>query len=181
MTKRLLYGKRGSDYGLWVSKSGADVTASGTGTEDMLFDSTAAETGGMILKTGSLTLAFSSGQPNATSSYVYYNLDGSNGALEFIPMILFSRVDGNKVYPFNTQHQWNNETPHPSNPASDPGTSQGVMWDSYADIYNDKFRVHASRWMQSGNYSAIQPSYFDTANNITFQYAVLAIGGATAE
>ena len=37
MVDRVLLGKRGSDYGLWVSKAGTDVTS--TGLENMLFSS----------------------------------------------------------------------------------------------------------------------------------------------
>jgi hypothetical protein len=179
--ERVILGKKGSDYGLWVTKTGVSFTDNPT-TKDLLFDSNVAETGGLVLKTGTTTFAFSGNQPNTSSSFVYYNLDGSNGSLGYIPMILFARVDGNNVYPFNTQHQWNMEIPHPSNPAADPGTSNGVMWDNYAQIYDDKFKIFATRWMQAGMSSpTVQPSYFNTTDAITIQYAVLAIGGATAE
>ena len=125
MGNRVILGNKGSDYGLWVSKTGENVAT--TAKQNMLFDSTVAETGGMVLKTGSTSVTFASGNPNTSSGYVFYNLDGSNGALNYIPMILFNRVDGNNVYPFNTSHAWNQSKDHPTNPAADPGTSQGIQ------------------------------------------------------
>lgn len=175
MANRVVFGNKGSDYGLWVSKSGENVLT--TAKQNMLFDSTVAETGGLVLKTGTTTVTFPTNNPNASSSFVYYNLDGSNGSLGYIPMIMFARVDGNKVYPFNTSHAWSNTVMYGFNVA----TSMGTMWDAQAQIYADKFKIFCTRWIQTGAGSSIQPSYFDTSNAITFQYAVLAIGGATAE
>jgi hypothetical protein len=76
MADRVLLGKRGSDYGLWVSKDGTDVTS--TGLENMLFASNVLESGGTVLKLGSTTVVFSGTNATASSSDVYYNLDGSN-------------------------------------------------------------------------------------------------------
>lgn len=178
MANRVVFGNKGSDYGLWVSKSGENVLT--TAKQNMLFDSTVAETGGLVLKTGTTTVTFPTNNPNASSSFVYYNLDGSNGSLGYIPMIMFARVDGDKVYPFNTSHSWNQQVNNP-NPVGDPATSSGTQWDAISHIYADKFKIFCTRWIQSGAFSSIQPSYFDTSSAITFQYAVLAIGGATVE
>jgi hypothetical protein len=180
MANRVILGNKGSDYGLWVSKSGENVAT--TAKQNMLFDSTVAETGGLVLKTGTVSFTFGTNQPNASSSDVYYNLDGSNGSLGYIPMIMFARVDGNKVYPFNTSHAYTQTITASPNPSADPYISTGTQWDVIAQINDDKFKLFATRWMQAGMSSpTVQPSYFDTSSAITYQYAVLAIGGATAE
>ena len=41
MANRVLLGKKGSEYGLWVSKVGQDVTT--VGSNNLLFDSSRAE------------------------------------------------------------------------------------------------------------------------------------------
>ena len=51
MANRVLLGKRGSDYGLWVSKPGADVTT--CDKEDMIFDTDLDY--GQIIAKGSLS------------------------------------------------------------------------------------------------------------------------------
>ena len=42
--ERVILGKKGSDYGLWVTKTGVSFTDNPT-TKDLLFDSNVAETG----------------------------------------------------------------------------------------------------------------------------------------
>ena len=49
MTRRIILGRRGSTYGLWVSKPGVDVETAGAA--DLLFDMT--QRHGMILEEGS--------------------------------------------------------------------------------------------------------------------------------
>ena len=50
--KRVLIGKKGSDYGLWVSKTGVDVTTAAD--HEFLFDSSRAEAS-LIIKSGAAT------------------------------------------------------------------------------------------------------------------------------
>ena len=50
--KRILIGNNGSEYGLWVSKTGTDVTTAGD--HDLLFDSSRAEAS-LIIKSGAAT------------------------------------------------------------------------------------------------------------------------------
>ena len=170
-----------SEYGLWVSKPGVDVINTSnqvlTGTENMLFDSGRVETGGMVLKQGSTTIAFSGTSSTADSADVYYNLDGSNGSLGYIPTIMFNRKSGNNLYPFNTFHKWETGDIDPPSgySAYDSSSSNGYRTDVIAFIEDDKFKLRATRFIRSnGTIDGLQNGTH------TFYYAVLGIGAASA-
>ena len=174
MTDRVLLGKRGSDYGLWVSKAGTDVTS--TGLENMLFASNVLESGGTVLKLGSTTVAFSGTNATASSSDVYYNLDGSNGSLGFIPIVMFNRKTGNNLYPFNTMHSWDTGQIDPPSgyAAYDPSFSKGYQSDTLTNIYANKFNLTCTRFIRADS------TVDGLANGThTFFYAVLGVGEAS--
>ena len=83
MANRVLLGKKGSEYGLWVSKVGQDVTTAGS--DNLLFDSSKAEGSG-IIKSGTLSITVGT-TANTTyySSYVNYT-DGND--LNYIPLVM---------------------------------------------------------------------------------------------
>ena len=92
MGTRVLLGKGtaergGTDkFGLWVSKSGEPVLT--CGDDDLIFNSESAE-GSNIIKSGTLAITVGTGtNTDYYSSYVYYNLDGANGALNYIPLVM---------------------------------------------------------------------------------------------
>ena len=171
---RVLLGKRGSDYGLWVSKAGTDVTS--TGLENMLFASNVQESGGSVLKLGSTTVVFSGTNATASSSDVYYNLDGSNGSLGFIPIVMFNRKTGNNLYPFNTMHSWETGdiAPPSGYEAYDSSASNGYQSDTVANIYATKFNLTCTRFIRASD------DIDGLANGThTFFYAVLGAGEAS--
>ena len=72
MANRVLFGKRGSDYGLFVSKPGANVIS--CNPEDMLFDSRRKEIVSNPLTSGTGTVTFS----GTSSASNYLNTDHDN-------------------------------------------------------------------------------------------------------
>tara|TARA_Y100000004_G_scaffold193877_1_gene257234 strand:- start:923 stop:1321 length:399 start_codon:yes stop_codon:yes gene_type:complete len=76
MANRVLLGKKGSDYGLWVSKSGSDVTS--VSDTDMLFATTAASVGQILFFQ---TIDVSA---NSNTTVDYKNLGGVNTYLEWM-------------------------------------------------------------------------------------------------
>lgn len=65
MSKRVLLGKKGSTYGLFISKPGVDVTSANT--DQLVFDSTAAGYGQAIFKE-TITLSRGTSQTRTFSS-----------------------------------------------------------------------------------------------------------------
>ena len=72
MANRVLFGKRGSDYGLFVSKPGANVIS--CDPEDMLFDSRRKEIVSNPFTSGTGTVTFS----GTSSASNYLNTDNDN-------------------------------------------------------------------------------------------------------
>ena len=91
---RVLLGKKGSEYGLWVSKAGDDVTDP---QHPLIFDSSKAESSS-IIKSGTLAITVG-GTDNTTyySDYVNYT-DGSD--LNYIPLVMI--WDGAYSFPIRT-------------------------------------------------------------------------------
>tara|TARA_Y100001951_G_C11228911_1_gene233400 strand:+ start:225 stop:749 length:525 start_codon:yes stop_codon:yes gene_type:complete len=168
MANRVLLGKRGSDYGLWVSKSGANVLT--CGDSDMIFNSEVSE-GSSVIKSG--TLAITVGTSTNTdyySSYVYYNLDGSNGALNYIPLVLI--WDGHNSLPRRAAQRVIYQEPAPGG-GRGPYHYQGIDANPLrvqADTY--KFRL-VSRAV--GN-NVICNQHSDSG---TYRYLVLGVGGSS--
>ena len=85
MANRVLLGKRGSDYGLFVSKPGSNVVSADR--KDLIFDSTDLRSSS-VHAIKEITLSSGSGSVNL-------NADGSS--MGFIPFILWAQVSGNNV------------------------------------------------------------------------------------
>ena len=157
---RVLLGKKSSEYGLWVSKAGDDVT---NPQHPLIFDSSKAEGSG-IIKSGTIT----AGTTGTTANTIYYSdyvnyTDGSD--LNYIPLVMV----------------WNDAYNFPIRRArriviiegGRGGSTYYTQLDAnglYVEALIDKFRI-ASK-------------HFGTGISIhwasdTFRYAVLAIGGST--
>ena len=160
MANRVLLGKKGSEYGLWVSKVGQDVTTAGS--NNILFDSSKAEGSG-IIKSGTLAITVGT-TANTTyySDYVNYT-DGSD--LNYIPLVMIWA--GVKNYPIRKARRI---------VLIEGGRGGSTYYHQldgnglYVEALIDKFRI-ASK-------------HFGTGISIhwasdTFRYAVLAIGGST--
>jgi|TARA_R110001583_G_scaffold19150_4_gene75293 hypothetical protein len=89
MTERVLIGKRGSDYGLFVAKPGISGALTSMNRKDLIFDSTDLRTSAIH---GIKEVTISSGSTNGS---VNLNSDGSS--LGFIPFILWTQVSGNDI------------------------------------------------------------------------------------
>jgi hypothetical protein len=108
MTNRVLLGKRGTEYGLWVSKPGIDVTTAGI--DDLLFSSSSSSTKyGQVLAQGSHTFSTTAGQthsvnvtmPVGKEPFVYWYVSFS--ASQFTPFTnLMSDVDVSYTFSANT-------------------------------------------------------------------------------
>ena len=94
MSERVLLGKRGSDYGLFVSRPGSDVTSADR--KDLIFDSTDLRTSSIH---GIKEITLSSGTGN-----VNHNTDASS--MGFIPFILWTQVSGNDVLGQTGHFNW---------------------------------------------------------------------------
>mgnify|MGYP003629090148 FL=1 len=120
MSKRVILGKAGdgSEYGLFVSKSGTDVIDGSDDIADpqnLLFDSRRAETGGNILASGTVNIAFSGSDLTTQSSDTYFiGNASSHTTFDYVPLMLFSRVSGNNVFTFNTFQSTSNTITHPT-------------------------------------------------------------------
>ena len=106
MANRVLLGKRGSDYGLWVSKTGANVLT--CDPEDMLIDANRAEIVSQPLDSGTGTVTFTSSGGsfiNADSGFINYN-----ATYDYIPILMYTFVDSgnNRVYPMYYENSWTN-------------------------------------------------------------------------
>ena len=86
MVGRVLLGKKGSNYGLYVSRPGKEVTT--VGREDLIFSSDDTRTS-QVLKIIDVTLS------SAATATVNYNGDGSS--IGYIPFIIATEVDGDEI------------------------------------------------------------------------------------
>ena len=178
MGNRVQLGKRGSDYGLWVSKTGANVLT--CDPEDMLFNSSATEIAGNVLASGSLTITFSGSNLTTNSGDVYFiGNSGSHTTFDYVPLMLFCRVSSNDVFPLNTSHGWLNIIQHGDPLEPRLSTSDGYQSDAYAIIDKNKFVLHALRHIQTGiNANTVR----GMANgDHDFHWAALAVGEAAVE
>ena len=161
---RVLLGKKGSEYGLWVSKVGQDVTTAGS--DNLLFDSSKAEGSG-IIKSGTLSITVGT-TANTTyySSYVNYT-DGSD--LNYIPLVMI----------------WNGVYSYPLRLArrivliESGGGGRGGGNTYYHQLDANGLHVEAL----AAKFRLVS-KYFGTVGHChtpsgTFRYAVLAIGGST--
>jgi hypothetical protein len=167
MANRVLLGKRGSsDYGLWVSKSGANVLT--CDDDDLIFNSDVAE-GSNVIKSGTLAITVgSSTNTDYYSSYVYYNLDGANGALNYIPLVLL----------------WNGHINLPRRSAQRIVViigSRGSGTTHYSHVDANCLRVQADTYkfrLASRSVGDISVANGNAASG-TYRYLVLGIGGST--
>ena len=161
MANRVLLGKKGSEYGLWVSKVGQDVTT--VGSNNLLFDSSKAESSS-IIKSG--TLAITVGTTDNTtyySDYVNYT-DGSD--LNYIPLVMI--WDGAYSFPIRTAVRI---------VLIEGGRMGGTTYyhqmdacGCYVEALAAKFRIASKYFGTTGHCHT---------NSFTARYAVLAIGGST--
>ena len=174
MANRVLFGKRGSDYGLFVSKPGANVIS--CDPEDMLFDSRRAEIVSNPLTSGSGTVTFS----GTSSDSNYLNTDTGDVSFgttyDFIPILVYCFIDSgnNRVYPMYYEHSWSNSIT--TSPAGEPvvSTSSGYIMQSYGQIYTDKFKIYAKRWGRSDG----TLDGFSTGTH-TYHWAIFPVGEAS--
>ena len=160
MADRVLLGKKGSDYGLWISKSGDDVT---NPSHPLIFDSSKSE-GSAIYKSGTVSITVGT-TANTTyySNYVFYNADES--ALNYIPLVLLWAGDYN--YPIRrAQRIVLIEGGRGGNTYYTQLDGNGL----YAEVLNNKFRIASKYFGTNGAVST---------GSSTVRYAVLAIGGST--
>ncbi len=162
MGNRVLLGKKGSEYGLWVSKSGVNVTTAGV--QDLLFDSSALETM-TIYKSGTVSLTMGT-TTNTTyySDYVFYNADES--ALSYIPLVVIYGT--NQCYPIRKAKRI--ITILGGGRGSNSYYHQLDANLLYPEVLNNKFRI-AGKYL--GNDGYVSPS------GGTYRYSVFAIGGTT--
>jgi len=158
---RVLLGKKGSEYGLWVSKADDDVTDP---QHPLIFDSSKAE-GSSIIKSGTLAITVGT-TANTTyySDYVNYT-DGSD--LNYIPLVMI--WSGVYSYPLRRARR----ITLVEGGGRGGGTTYYHQLDGnglYVEALIDKFRI-ASRYFGTGGYCS--------TGSGTFRYAVLAIGGST--
>jgi len=160
MADRVLLGKKGSEYGLWVSKSGDDVT---NPSHPLIFDSSKPE-GSAIYKSGTVSITVgTTANTIYYSNYVFYNADES--ALNYIPLVLIWA--GNYNYPIRKAQRI------VVIQGGRGGSTYYTQLDGnglYAEVLNNKFRI-ASKYF--GTNGAVSTS------SSTVRYAVLAIGGST--
>ena len=157
---RVLLGKKGSEYGLWVSKAGDDVTDP---QHPLIFDSSKAESSS-IIKSG--TLAITVGTTDNTtyySDYVNYT-DGSD--LNYIPLVMI--WDGAYSFPIRTAVRI---------VLIEGGRMGGTTYyhqmdacGCYVEALAAKFRIASKYFGTTGHCHT---------NSFTARYAVLAIGGST--
>mgnify|MGYP001285173130 CR=1 FL=1 len=186
MSNRVVLGKAkttsgGSDiYGLWVSKPGTDVINTSNSVladpEDMLFDSRRAEMVSQPLASGTGTVTFTSSGAtmiNTDSGFINYGT-----TYDYRPILMYTFVDSgnNRVYPMYYENSWTNTITW--NPGGEPvfSTSSGYFGQSNANIYTDKFKIFAHRYIrQNGTIDG-----FSTGTH-TFYWAIFPVGEAVVE
>jgi hypothetical protein len=172
MANRVLLGNRGSDYGLFVSKPGANVLT--CDEEDMLLDSRRKEIISNPLQSGSATITFSG--TSSDSNYLNSNTGDINFGVtyDYIPTVVYCFVDGSTVYPMYYENQWSNTIT--TSQAGEPiiSTSSGYFRQSQANIYTNKIKIFGSRYIsQSGTIYG-----FSTGTH-TVHWAIFPVGEAT--
>ena len=158
---RVLLGKRGSEYGLWISKVGQDVTTAGS--DNLLFDSSKAD-GSSIIKSGTLAITVGT-TANTTyySSYVNYT-DGSD--LNYIPLVMI--WSGVKNYPIRIARRI---------VLVEGSRGGGTTYYHQLDGNGLHVEALAAKFRLVSKYFGTQ-GHCHTPSG-TFRYAVLAIGGST--
>ena len=179
MANRVLLGNRGSDYGLWVSKAGANVLT--CDPEDMLIDASRAEIVSQPLDSGTGTIVFSG--TSSAWNYVNSNSGGVSGGFtsfnatyDYIPTLVYCFVDSgnNRVYPMYYENSWANTIT--TTPEAEPviSSSNGYFHQSYAYIYADKYKIYARRYIrQNGTIDGF------TTGTHTFYWAIFPVGEAS--
>jgi hypothetical protein len=179
MSKRLILGKAGdgSEYGLFVSKSGTDVIDGNddiAAPQNLLFDSRRAETGGNVLASGTVDITYSGSNLTAQSADTYFigNVS-SHTTFNYVPLMLFSRVSGNNVYTFNTFQSTSNSVTHPTQ-FELISIHHGWQNDIYGVINKNKFVLKSRRFVNSAN------QFQGLSNGThTFVWVALAVGEAS--
>jgi len=164
MANRVLLGKRNStDYGLYVSKSGVDVTTASD--ENLLFNTDAAESG-LILKSGTTTVTTASSAATSYSSYVSLGT-----TLNYIPMVcLWDASSGTAYHGAGVQYPVRQGKRHIYIVGGRSGTTYTGYQDNnliYTEASTSQFRV------------AVEEIELGTNTTYTFFYAVFAIGGSS--
>ena len=172
MANRVLLGNRGSDYGLFVSKPGANVLT--CDPEDMLIDSRRKEIISNPLQSGSATITFSG--TSSDSNYLTSDTGDINFGVtyDYIPTVVYCFVDGNTVYPMYYENSWTNTIT--TNQAGEPIISQssGYFGQSTGWIWANKIKIFASRYIsQTGTIYG-----FSTGTH-TVHWAIFPVGEAT--
>jgi len=177
---RVLLGKRGSsDYGLWVSKPGANVLT--CDEEDMLIDANRAEIVSQPLDSGTGTVVFSGTSSawnynNTNSGGVSGSFTSFNATYDYIPILVYCFVDSgnNRVYPMYYENSWTNTITEFIGWEPVISTSSGYFRQSMATIYTDKFKLFASRYIrQNGTIDGF------TTGTHTFYWAIFPVGEAS--
>ncbi len=174
MANRVLLGNRGSEYGLWISKSTANVLT--CNPEDMLIDANRAEIVSQPLASGTGTVTFSG--TSSHSNYLNTNSgDISYGATYgYRPILMYTFVDsGNdRVYPMYYENFWTNTITQFIGFEPVFSVSSGYFSQSNANVYTDKFKLFASRYIrQNGTIDGF------TTGTHTFFWAIFPVGEAS--
>lgn len=172
MANRVLLGKRGSDYGLFVSKDGSNVLT--CNEEDMLFDSRRKEIVSNPLQSGTSTITFSG--TSSAGNYLNSNTGDINFGVtyDYVPTVVYCFVDGSTIYPMYYENSWSNTIT--TSQAGEPiiSTSSGYFRQSQANIYTNKIKIFASRYIsQTGTIYG-----FSTGTH-TVHWAIFPVGEAT--
>mgnify|MGYP003118710254 CR=1 FL=1 len=172
MANRVLLGNRGSDYGLFVSKPGANVLT--CDPEDMLIDSRRKEIVSNPLQSGSATITFSG--TSSDSNYLTSDTGDINFGVtyDYIPTVVYCFVDGSTVYPMYYENSWSNTVT--TNQAGEPiiSTSSGYFRQSQANIYTNKIKIFGSRYISQGG-----TIYGFSTGTHTVHWAIFPVGEAT--
>lgn len=172
MANRVLIGKRNStDYGLYVSKAGVDVTTASD--ENLLFNTDAPESG-LILKSGTTTVTTStnpSGTPASPAVTSYSSYISYGTTLNYIPMVcLWDASSGTAYHGAGVQYPVRQGKRHIYIVGGRSGTTYTGYQDNnliYTEASTSQFRV------------AVEEIELGTNTTYTFFYAVFAIGGST--
>jgi len=190
MSNRVVLGKGkttsgGSDiYGLWVSKPGTDVINTSNSVladpEDMLFDSRRAEMVSQPLASGTSTVTFSGTSSAWNYINTYTGFINYGTTYDYRPILMYTFVDsGNdRVYPMYYENSWANTITWMPGGFGEPvfSNSNGFYGQSNANIYTDKFKLFASRYIrQNGTIDG-----FSTGTH-TFYWAIFPVGEAVVE
>jgi len=184
MANRIVLGKGkttsgGSDlYGLWISKTGTSVINTSTHVladpEDMLFDSRRAEIVSQPLTSGTGSVTFTSSGAtmiNTDSGDISYGT-----TYDYVPILIYTFVDSgnNRVYPMYYENSWTNTITSFIGFEPVISVSSGYFRQSAANVYTDKFKVFASRYIRE---NATIDGF--TTGTHTFFWAIFPVGEAS--